>query len=802
MDIDAPGILMDIGITNATNVLRPPHLKSCELWAGDSDSLTATTQRTRVLILHSGFSAENVDAAKQSAKNIDLVLFEDSALARDLEKKVQTAFPDARVLTIGNALRHAIFRGLASNQPNSVDYYVPPTIVPAAGMPPIQSALVTLFQWMRGTSTLPDAPSRVGVLLGPAGTGKTALAIELINVFLRHYPVDAKLRQTVSIPFPILIDRLSWIDHEFRDTTDNLADLIGNSLYKQYRFQPPIDKIQRCLRYGAICTILDGFDELCATKPFHFGADDTIAELVRILDGVDGSRILLTCRESFWHDNVDITLRAKLTAFRLNPFSEVQRDEYLTKRFPAESDQPKKSRTISLLNRIAELHVPSVNGQNGSEIRNLSYLPWVVQFAAESSDSSALESSSYDSVGTTPNIDPLGHVLWQFCRREQQRIGIALEPQDQVMFFSNLAAITGEWFPIDQVNSLYDVLFDKGAERGGSENVKFLRRHGLLHIVGDETPNNCRFEYPEVQDYLRARIAVDSICGAASVLGDDDVFRRCAAEQVRLVDFISILLRWRLPLAEIAARMAPQRRRFVAIENENGKLAAAGLLQILVRTLRDGRMTPREVMAHLCRYFGATADNVIEHGYFYGLFSRLDFSGVKVSKTTFKNVHIEHSAFDKETMFINCEFEEEFTAALNCTGLGDVSLIDCTYSKGALSTFRLHQNRVGRIDVDRPHIDFTCGHILGQFQIGQSGFRSKSYEDVLHEAKKVSPIGEDVLGELIGRGVLRERRGGTRVSLEVAERGAVSSFLQQSILRGAMVEVIDRLVRRHLRKEK
>jgi hypothetical protein len=79
------------------------------------------------------------------------------------------------------------------------------------------------------------------------------------------------------------------------------------------------------------------------------------------------------------------------------------------------------------------------------------------------------------------------------------------------------------------------------------------------------------------------------------------------------------------------------------------------------------------------------------------------------------------------------------------------------------------------------------------------GLRSKAKEDIEHEAKKVSPIGNDVLGELVRSGVLTEKRAGMRRSLEVSDKAAVSLFIQQSITRGKMATAVEQLVRRHLK---
>jgi hypothetical protein len=807
MDIDAPGILMDIGIINAVNIQRPPNLKRCELWLGENDSIISMKSKTRVLILYSRFAEENVETTKQHVMSIaggqiQIILFEDSTPSIDLQNKMQAAFGGAHILTIGAALRQAIFRGQTVANPPSIEYYVAPTVASPNDVPPKESALAMLVGWMRGDNLRTVLPSRVGILLAPAGTGKTALTIELFNEFLRFHPADAYSRPISAWPFPLLIDRFAWIDHEFRDTTDNLADLIGNAIYRQFGFQPAIDKIQRSLRYGAICPILDGFDELCATKPSLFGADDTISGLIETLEGVDGSRILLTCRESFWHDNVGVNLQSQVAAFRLSPFSEAQRREYLAKRFSQLSDQPKKERTIDLLHRIASLRTPTNSTPDSNELKDLSFLPWVVQFAAEAADSTALSNAAYDSVGSIPSVDPLGHVLWQFCRREQQRIGIALKPENQIRFFSNLAATSDEWFPVDQVDSVHEVLSSDPSYQGLPTHVEFLRKHGFLRIVGKDTPNNCRFEYPEVQDYLRARVAVESICGETSILGDDDVYRRCAVEQVRLVDFVSLLLRWRLSLEKIVDAIAIQRDRFGDLENRRSAEAQAGLLQILLRTLRESDLTASDVTQNLCRYFGDNITRTINKAYFSGLLSRLDLKRVRVAGAVFRNAHLEHCRFDDETFFDGCHFEEEFRAALNCRGLGDVVLQDCTLSDDATATFRQHKNNVGRVRLDRIHIDDASHHILKQFRIGQMGFRTKNFDDIEHEAAKASPIGDDILVELIRSGVLKEKKAGIRRSLEVADKSAASAFLQQSTPRGSMAETIERLAKRFVKGQK
>lgn len=806
MSIDAAGILMDIGITNVSNVQGAPHLIRCELWIGEDDSIIAKNSRTRVLILHSGFSEDHIAGAKQRLASIgasvQLVLFEDSMPSFDLQNKAAGAFPDARVLTIGACLRQAIFRGQKIDEPPPVDYYVPPTIVPASGPVIKDSAITMLLGWIRGGVSAGTEPGRVGVLLAPAGTGKTALATELFkHVLHRPQATDPKLRRANDLPFPLLIDRFAWIDHEFRETSDNLADLVGNAIYRQFRFQPPIDRIQRSLRYGAISPILDGFDELCATNPSLFGADDTIKGLVNALQGVNGNRILLTCRESFWHDNVDVKLQSQVTAFRLKSFSEDQRREYLTKRFPTAPEQPKKERTLGLLQKISSMR-GSASATANSELHNLSFLPWVVQFAAEATDAAILDRSAFDAEGTVPEADPLGHVLWQFCRREQQRIGIALSSEGQIRFFSSLAALCNEWFPIDRVDTVHALLSGEPGYPGDNSHVEFLRKHGFLRIVGKDIPNNCRFEYPEVQDYLRARVAVDSVCGALVALGDEDIFRRCATEQTRLVDFVSLLLRWQLSVREIVSALALQCQRFNDTTSEEALAAQAGLLQILLRVLRDDNLSAMDTTSNVCRYFGDPNGRIIKGAYLNGLISRIDFRGVSFYDSKFRNTHLEHCIFDSDTAFVNCGFEGEFRAAMNCKSLGDATVDNCSFSDDAMATFRQHKNKVGRLQIDRSHIEEACHNILRQFHIGQMGLRSKSYVDVKSGASKSSPIGEEILDELLRSGVLEEEKAGTKHSIEVKDRSAVSAFIQQSTPRGSMAQAINKLASRHVKSRR
>jgi len=180
----------------------------------------------------------------------------------------------------------------------------------------------------------------------------------------------------------------------------------------------------------------------------------------------------------------------------------------------------------------------------------------------------------------------------------------------------------------------------------------------------------------------------------------------------------------------------------------------------------------------------------------------LDLKRVRVAGAVFRNAHLEHCRFDDETFFDGCHFEEEFRAALNCRGLGDVVLQDCTLSDDATATFRQHKNNVGRVRLDRIHIDDASHHILKQFRIGQMGFRTKNFDDIEHEAAKASPIGDDILVELIRSGVLKEKKAGIRRSLEVADKSAASAFLQQSTPRGSMAETIERLAKRFVKGQK
>jgi len=796
MTADAENILMDIGIARTTPVQKPPHLTRCELWVGQEDSITAANSQLRVLILHSGFGDEHIATTKQKlaslgAGTVHLVLFEDSLPDFDLANKIQLAFPDSRCLTIGAALRQAIFRAQPIEEPARVDYFVPPTIVPADGAPFKDTAISTLISWIRGSDARTSVPSRIGILLAPAGSGKTALSIELFKNCLEHHRSDMRSRRTSEWPFPLLIDRFAWINQDIKEGADSLADLVSNAIYRQFRFRPPVDRIQRCLRYGAICPILDGFDELCATSPFIFGADETIRGLIGALEGVKGSRILLTCRESFWHDNIDVNLQSKITSFRLSPFSDSQRREYLKKRFPDAAEQPKRDKTLALLQKISSLRSKN---KPSEELVNLSYLPWVVQFAAEATDTNVLSNTVYETESATPDIDPLGHVLWQFCRREQQRIGISLSSDLQIRFFSSLAAISDEWFPADQVNLVHEILSAENDYPTELAHVEFLRKHGFLHISGGATPDNCRFEYPEVQDYLRARLAVESICGGASRLGDEDVFARCATEQTRLVDFISLLLRWRMSGDQIVSALSARRRYLTETTTSVKTTALAGMLQIVLRVLRDQSATSAGVAEDLCCYFGDGDGHNIDSAYFSGLISRLDLSGVWITNSTFENVQLEHIIFDRNTIFDNCEFRGEFGVALNCRQLGEAVLNSCKLSDSAMATFRQHKNNVGKGRIDRSHIEDACHRILRQFHIGQMGLRKKAFGDVLHEASKVSTIGEQILRELVKCDVLIESKGGTRHSLEVSDRGAVSAFIQQSTPRGTMAKAIDKLV--------
>jgi NACHT domain len=128
-----------------------------------------------------------------------------------------------------------------------------------------------------------DVADRQLVILGPAGAGKSVLAVELILALLRDRPSGD--------PVPVRFDLAGW------DPALGLGDWLAAQL--AYRHGVPAAAAQALLYQREILPVLDGLDEISAEK------EDLIAAVLAIntfLADRSDTGYVITCRNNVYSD--------------------------------------------------------------------------------------------------------------------------------------------------------------------------------------------------------------------------------------------------------------------------------------------------------------------------------------------------------------------------------------------------------------------------------------------------------------------------------------------------------------------
>ncbi|MBB2914069.1 hypothetical protein FHS43_005381 [Streptosporangium becharense] len=144
-----------------------------------------------------------------------------------------------------------------------------------------------------------DAPQRV-VVTGPAGAGKTVLAVQLIIGLLTGRAPDD--------PIPIRLSAASW------DTGVPVADWLAGHLTAAFALSPVTARA--LVETGRILPFIDGLDEMDETSSPGFAS--RAGQVLRALDGyqhgLTRSRLVVTCRTGQYDALVDADAGARATA--------------------------------------------------------------------------------------------------------------------------------------------------------------------------------------------------------------------------------------------------------------------------------------------------------------------------------------------------------------------------------------------------------------------------------------------------------------------------------------------------------
>jgi hypothetical protein len=646
-----------------------------------------------------------------------------------------------------------------------LQYFTEPDVhFPDKGAP--GPSVEPLLRWLKGDT---HSESNIAVLLAPAAFGKSTLSEEL---FL-------KLRGDRDL-IPVLIQRDQWAELAARESLE-MVDILSSAVRKCYpdALIGPA-QLETFLRTGVLCPVFDGLDELCAVFPSHFNPTQTVEELI---DLFDDARAIITSRTQFWEENIQERTKRLVLEVELKPFTPGQREEYLSKRFPDESDKREEAKRI--LDRIGG-KAQTKHGQATSDgdedtsrfvqLRTAKFeaIPFVVMLTAESADTEQTDVlSKYGALLSAD--DPVEGLLLAFCDRERIRHSLKLSPSNQLTLFELFAVEFGPAFQSEEILLCLEDIHAPEDEYGRIVNHALLRSsRGLF-----------RFQYDFVEEYLIARrikrwlIGTDD--GAVNARALHAIVRRQGSLIDRCAQLISgNLFDW-VTVTEQKWKSFP--------EDGAARTGFVSLILGLVKRFAGG--TRRDHTDVLLQVFGALDNKTLSALDFRGPVTGLDLRNIQFQRCVFTNVEFANCVFNERTQFLGCSLEDQFTVT-SCENFRFAQFDrDCSFSLQARGVVQREQGQKN-LPVTQRQIVSAVRDAVRYFQMGSAGFANRKVELLKLRLRHV-PFADKLLAKLENNHIL-ERRTQSGVEEFVLVRTAEARvFLQNGTKVGHIKKTIDQL---------
>ncbi len=622
----------------------------------------------------------------------------------------------------------------------------------------------SLLRWLRGDG---DSESNIAVLLAPAAFGKSTLSEHL---FLR-----LRGRQN---SIPVLIQRDQWAELVARESLE-MDDIWSSAVRKCYpdALIGPA-QLETFLRTGVLCPVFDGLDELCAFFPSHFNPTETVGKL---LDLFDDARAIITSRSQFWEENIEEGIQRRVLEVELKPFTPMQREEYLSKRFPDDSD--KRSEAKRILDRIGgkamtdQLRASPQLSLDSTMVplrtTRFEAIPFVVMLTAESADTERTDVVSRYGSLLSAN-DPVQGLLLAFCDREALRHSLKLDPFQQLRLFELLATEFGSAFSEEDIElCLQDI-------QAPPDEYARIANHALLRY----SRGRFRFQYDFIEEYLISRRIKQWLLESDSDEVGTQALRAVVRRQGSLVDRCAQLIS-----GEVSDWIAAAEAKWASFPDD--PVARSGFVILMLglnkRFTGGARRDQTEV---LLRIFGGLKEWNFRGLDFKGSISGLDLRNIRFNQCRFSNVEFTNCLFNEKTRFVECSIDDQFVIT-SCEAFSLAQFDRCSFSLQARGTIQREQGQQ-KLPITQRQIIGAMRDALRYFQQGSAGFTNRKVE-LFNARLRHVPFADQLLESLEKNRIIERRLQAGTEEFILVRTAEARVFLQNRTHVGHIKRVIDQL---------
>jgi hypothetical protein len=614
-----------------------------EIWTvQEPDRFTAASRTSRVVLVldmptHERLQAIDALIPGRVARGAPLTfVIAPRVNSNKAYEQIREYFRDATIVsfpellgTVLNRLARPVARPFHEEMPSFVD----PGI--AAGAEKCDSAIDVLsaFLVQEGES------GTVGVLLGPAGAGKSTVAKELCRPPKARASVKgvadvADLTQAIDVK-RLLVEDHHWQVLEKRGVPITADAVLKEALRENGFGRDDLDQLDVLLSNGAMTLVFDSFDEVCS-HGFRISANEILERIVSLSELENsGARVLITTRPEFW-ERVDISIREKCATFTLLPFDERRVETFLDRRFEGESTIRNRAR------QVLQTLPPEIRA-----------IPLVVAVLAEAvAGGSEITAFLEQTAAGIRRSNPLPGVARIMFFREAEKHGIPLSPNDQAKFFATLVGEYGVSLSDDDLIDAAQIEFQSLTPAEAEK----LRRHFMFTRTSDANTTRYSWRYPELAQALVAEATAN-------------LLRALATQSLTSKNAVALrqfLVRGQTDFPAMIDRVGPDLQSLSKVEQQRiwahrTQLAAHGdaqssLFRVLIegqRPDRDGYRFPQFLPSD--GSFEVAGDYVQK-----GNLRKIDFRTARFANVQFRDVEIASCRFSAVTEFARCTF-------INCT---------------------------------------------------------------------------------------------------------------------------------------